>query len=183
MNILKSISSEQREKLKTIFDLQLGEYSSYSNYVKWHPATTYLNGEDLINSFKTDTINIIRDYSDREMMHIFAFSLKYVKEIYKILDISDRRFLDPRRYSATRVLANGVIPMHIDTNKNAIREQYTYTITLRGADSTVNFSDKKDGSKIFSFYGLVDWSFYPTRMPHGAVTCSETLDILQISME
>lgn len=183
MNILKSISDEQRQALKNIFDLQISEYSSYSNYVKWHPATTYLDGEDLLNNFKIDSINIIRDSLDKEMMHIFSFSLTYVKRMYKVLNIADKRFLDPRRYSATRIFANRLIPMHFDTNRNPIREQLTYTITLRGIDSAVSFSDKKDGSKLFSFYGLVDWSFFPTRMPHGAITGSEPLDILQISME
>ena len=183
MNILKPVSDEQRNELKAIFDSQISEYSSYSDYVKWHPATTYLNGEDLLNTFKVDSINVVRDSSDKEIMYVFSFNLNYVKRIYKVLGITDRKFVNPRRYAAIRVFANKVIPMHFDTNKNAVREQLTHTITLRGVDSVVSFSDKNDGSKLLNFYGLVDWSFYPTRMPHGAITGSEPLDILQISME
>ena len=183
MNILKSISDEQRQALKNIFDLQISEYSSYSNYVKWHLATTYLNGEDLINNFEVDSINVIRDYSDREMMHVFSFSFKNVKKFYKILNLSNKEFLNANRYVGIRVLENTTVPMHYDTGRNKIREHLIQSITLRGHDSVVSFSDKNDGSKLLNFHGLVDWSFFPTRMPHGAITGSEPLDILQISME
>lgn len=183
MNILKSVNDEQRKALKTIFDLQISEYSSHNNYVKWHPATTYRSGEDLLNDFQTNSINVIKDSSDREMMHVFAFSFKNVRKFYRILNLNNKELLNTNRYLGIRVLENTIIPMHYDTGRNMVREHLTHSITLRGQDSIINFSDKNDGSKLLSFSGLVDWSFYPTRMPHGAITSTESLDILQISME
>jgi len=180
MFILPTIDENKRLELKKIFESQYQTFTVFSEYIKWHKTDKFLDSQDHINKFRFESINLIRNYENKEIMHWFSFNIKNVLKICKILNLDTDKFKDPSRYAAGRILPYCTVPMHVDPNFTGNREYCIFSIALNGKDSQVYFSNSRDGSKKVCIPGIFDWAFYPTLIEHGTITQSESLDLIQI---